>query len=245
MVSYFSSPTLNQRCHSSSLNRNSVFCFNPFFPGRPFIKRPEEKKGNGIFFFFFFFFFESRERNVWQHAARAAVISVALISRLIPRTPADYVYVCNERAHDEPGSSSYVYAVVVSEVITHSLEIKSMISCVGGFRSQSSYRILLHYSPGTNQVLVTWPSETRQDELSNTYVYWSDTHWNLVFVNSVKAWKEWSHSLRDNSKMGKIQGSAKNGQQLRRRLKISVFFLANAVASLLNPPQKKIKNNKK
>ena len=62
----------------------------------------------------------------------------------------------------------YMYAVVVSEVITHSLEIKSMISCVGGFRSQSSYQILLHYSPGTNQVLVTWPSETRQDELSNT-----------------------------------------------------------------------------
>ena len=44
----------NQRCHSSGLNRNSVFCFNPFFPGRPFIKRPEEKKGNGNLLLFFF-----------------------------------------------------------------------------------------------------------------------------------------------------------------------------------------------
>ena len=77
---------------AKGLNRNSVFFFNLpkicFFPAVPFIKRPEEKKGKGHFFFFFFFLSLESSR---------AVISVALISRLIPRTPADYVYICNER----------------------------------------------------------------------------------------------------------------------------------------------------
>ena len=127
---------------------------NPFFPGRPFIKRPEEKKGNRNFVLVFFLSLESS-----TYDSSAAVISVALILRLIPRTPADYVYVCNERTMNLV--RLHMYAVVVSEVITHSLEIKSMISCICGFRSQSSYQILLHYSPGTNQVLVTWPSVTR------------------------------------------------------------------------------------
>ena len=89
------------------LNRNSIFCFNPFFPGRPFIKRPEEKKGNGNVKKKFFFSLESATYDR-QHAARAAVISVALISRLIPRTPADYVYVCNERTMNLVRLRTYV-----------------------------------------------------------------------------------------------------------------------------------------
>ena len=57
-----------QRCHSSGLNRNSVFCFNPFFPGRPFIKRPEEKKGNGNLLLFFFLSLESATYDSMQRA---------------------------------------------------------------------------------------------------------------------------------------------------------------------------------
>ena len=149
---------------------------------------------------------ESATLDVRQHAARAVVISVALISRLIPRTPADYVYTCV--------TSARMYAVVVSEVITHSLEIKSMISCVGGF-------LHIKYSYITRRVPTKSLSHGhlrlgRTSCLTHVHVHvcWSDTHWNLVFVNSVQAWS--GGRVRPFSsgqfKDGKIQGSAKNGQ---------------------------------
>ena len=86
--------------HFMQFSEMPLFRFKPeirFFPGRPFIKRPEGKKRKRTFFIFIFLSLESSTYDS----------SAALILRLIPRTPADYVYVCN-RAHDEPGSSSYV-----------------------------------------------------------------------------------------------------------------------------------------
>ena len=66
--------------------------------------------------------------------------------------------------------------------------------------------------------------------LTHVHVCWSDMHWNLVFVNSVKAWS--GGRVRPFSsgqfKDGKIQGSAKNGQfkdNWGEGYKISSFFL--------------------
>ena len=159
-----------------------------FFPGRPFIKRPEEKKRKRKFFYYFFCL-SLESGDVRQHAVRAAVISVALISRLIPRTPADYVYVCNERTMNLVRLRTYVCCS--GKRSYHTQPWNQVYDFMRRWFSDRSLHI--KYSYITRRVPTKSLSHGhlrlgRTSCLTHVHVCWSDKHWNLVFVNSVKAW---------------------------------------------------------